>query len=77
VAVIDTVALQQVTDVSLPAPAYDAAPAPDGATLLTSNTNTQDPGAAATRLVEVASGRELAHWPGRVVGLQAWVVKQS
>lgn len=71
VAVIDTTTLQQVASVPLPAPAFDAVPAPDGSALLTSNTNTQDPLAAVTRLVEVPSGRELARWPGVVVGLQA------
>ena len=72
VAVIDTTTLQQVAEVPLPAAAYDAAPAPDGSALLTSNTNTQDALAAATRLVDVPSGRELARWPGLLVGLEAW-----
>ena len=71
VAVIDTTTLQQVASVPLPAPAFDAVPAPDGSALLTSNTNTQDPLAAVTRLVEAPSGRELARWPGALVGLQA------
>ena len=71
VAVIDTATLQQVASVPLPAPAFDAVPAPDGSALLTSNTNTQDPLAAVTRLLEVPSGRELARWQGVVVGLQA------
>ena len=76
VAVIDTTTLQQVAEVPLPAAAYDAAPATDGSALLTSNTNTQDALAAATRLVDVPSGRELARWPGLLVGLEAWAASR-
>lgn len=68
--VVDTTTLQRVAEVPLPAPAFDMVPLPDGRALLTSNTNTLDPETRATRLVEVPSGRELARWPGSIVGLQ-------
>jgi hypothetical protein len=69
--VVDTVTLSVVAEVPLPAPAFDAAPTPDGAAVITSNTlNTPDAGERATQLVEIPTGRELARWSGAVSGMQ-------
>jgi DNA-binding beta-propeller fold protein YncE len=70
--VVDTLTLQRVAEVALPAPAFDAVPTPDGQAIVISNTNTQNPDERATRLVDVATGRVLAHWPGAIYGAQSW-----
>jgi hypothetical protein len=72
--VVDTTTLQKIADVPLPAPVSDAVPTPDGQALLVSNTNTQDPIARMTRLLEVPSGRELARWPASIGGIQIGAV---
>lgn len=68
--VIDTNTLQLITEVPLPAPAFDNAPLPDGGAMLAGNTNTQDANERASRLIEVPSGRELARWPGGLVAIE-------
>jgi hypothetical protein len=58
--IVDTSTLQRIAEVQLPAPAFDAAPTPDGRMLITSNTNTQDPNEKLPRMVDLPSGREIA-----------------
>ena len=69
--VINTTTLQRIAEVPLPAaPAFDAAPLPDGRSLLASNTNTQAEDERGSWLIEVPSGRELARWPGGLVAIE-------
>jgi hypothetical protein len=72
VMVADTASLQRVAQFDLPAPAFDAAPTPDGRALVISNTNTAEPNERVTRLVEVPTGRELWRWPLAICCLEVW-----
>jgi hypothetical protein len=71
--VVDTSTLQQVAEVPLPAPAFDAAPLSDGRKLISSNTPlTPELNQWPTHLVDVPSGSELASWPGALAGIGVW-----
>lgn len=61
--IVDTTTLKRTGEIRLPVPAFDTAPTPDGRLLVTSNTNTQLATEQGTRLIDIQSGAELAHWP--------------
>lgn len=68
--IVETTTFQHIADVSLPTPAYDFIPSPDGRLLVISTLNWEQPSERGTYVMDTDTGRELGRWPWMLSGMQ-------